>query len=78
MGQQTLGQARRKGWILDLRITERGEPARGFVLLTADPAIPTGELCARCGYNDRSNFHKHFLKFTGQSLAEYRSGVREG
>ena len=37
MGQQTLGQARRKGWILDLRITERGEPARGFVLLKAEP-----------------------------------------
>ena len=61
-----------RSWRIELRIREAQR------LLTADPAIPTGELCARCGYNDRSNFHKHFLKFTGQSLAEYRSGVQEG
>lgn len=53
-------------WRIEQRI---GEAQR---LLAESPDIPTGDLCARCGYNDRSNFHKHFLKVTGKSLAEYR------
>ena len=36
---------------------------------------PAGELCSCCGYNDRSNFHKHFLKVAGRTLAEYRDTV---
>ena len=59
-------------WRIELRIREAQR------LLAADPAIPTGELCARCGYHDRSNFHKHFLKVTGQSLAAYRSTAQKG
>ena len=55
-----------RSWRIELRIDEARR------LLAADPSIATGELCARCGYNDRSNFHKHFAKVTGQSLAEYR------
>ena len=53
-------------WRIEQRI---GEAER---LLSADPTIATGELCTRCGYRDRSNFHKHFLKVAGRSLAEYR------
>lgn len=59
-----------RSWRIELRI---GEAQR---LLAADPDIATGELCAHCGYKDRSNFHKHFLKVAGQSLAEYRSSVQ--
>lgn len=61
-----------RSWRIELRI---GEAQR---LLAADPAIATGELCIRSGYNDRSNFHKHFAKVTGQSLAEYRDAVQGG
>ena len=56
-----------RSWRIELRIREAQR------LLAADPAIATGELCTRCGYNDRSNFHKHFLKVTGKTLAEYRT-----
>lgn len=62
----TILQTPFRSWRIELRIREAQR------LLAADPAITTGELCVRCGYNDRSNFHKHFLKVTGQSLAEYR------
>ena len=66
----TILQTPFRSWRIELRIREAQR------LLTADPAITTGELCVRCGYNDRSNFHKHFLKVTGQSLAEYRSTLQ--
>ena len=56
-----------RSWRIELRIREAQR------LLAADPAIATGELCTHCGYNDRSNFHKHFLKVTGKTLAEYRT-----
>ena len=59
-----------RSWRIEQRINEARR------LLAADPTISTGELCARCGYNDRSNFHKHFAKVTGRSLAEYRSAVQ--
>lgn len=59
-----------RSWRIEQRINEARR------LLAADPTITTGELCARCGYNDRSNFHKHFAKVTGRSLAEYRSAVQ--
>lgn len=55
-----------RSWRIELRIAEAQR------LLAANPSIATGELCAHCGYNDRSNFHKHFAKVTGRSLAEYR------
>ena len=55
-----------RSWRIHLRIEEAKR------ILTDNPSIPTGELCARCGYNDRSNFHKHFQKVTGKSLAEWR------
>lgn len=61
-----------RSWRIELRIREAQR------LLAADASIATGELCNRCGYNDRSNFHKHFLKVTGQSLADYRSTVQRG
>ncbi len=61
-----------RSWRIELRIREAQR------LIAADASIPTGELCSRCGYHDRSNFHKHFLKVTGQSLAEYRSSVQRG
>ena len=60
-----------RSWRIELRIDEAQR------LLAADPSIATGELCARCGYNDRSNFHKHFAKVTGRSLAEYREEMKE-
>ena len=59
-----------RSWRIELRIREAQR------LLAADPAIATGELCAHCGYNDRSNFHKHFTKVTGQTLAEYRDAAQ--
>lgn len=61
-----------RSWRIELRIREAQR------LLAADPAIATGELCTRCGYNDRSNFHKHFAKVTGRSLAEYRDERKAG
>ena len=56
-----------RSWRIEQRIAEAQR------LLADNPSIPTGELCTRCGYNDRSNFHKHFLKVTGKTLAEYRT-----
>ncbi len=56
-----------RSWRIEQRIAEAQR------LLADNPSIPTGELCAHCGYNDRSNFHKHFLKVTGKTLAEYRT-----
>lgn len=61
-----------RSWRIELRIREAQR------LLGIDASIPTGELCSHCGYNDRSNFHKHFAKVTGQSLAEYRDAVQRG
>ena len=55
-----------RSWRIEQRIREAER------ILAADPAITTSELYARCGYNDRSNFHKHFTKVTGRSLADYR------
>ena len=59
-----------RSWRIELRIREAQR------LIATDASIPTGELCSRCGYHDRSNFHKHFLKVTGQSLAEFRRTVQ--
>lgn len=59
-----------RSWRIELRIREAER------LLADDPAISTGELCTRSGYNDRSNFHKHFAKVTGRSLAEYRDSLQ--
>lgn len=66
----TILQTPFRSWRIELRIREAQR------LLAADPAIATGELCTRCGYNDRSNFHKHFTKVTGRSLAEYRDAAQ--
>ena len=57
-------------WRIEQRIREAQR------LLAVNPAIATGELSTLCGYNDRSNFHKHFAKVTGQSLAEYRDELK--
>ena len=61
-----------RSWRIELRIREAQR------LIDADSSLSTSELCTRCGYKDRSNFHKHFIKVTGQSLAEYRSTVQGG
>ena len=58
-----------RSWRIELRIRE------ALRLLQTNRSITTGELCTRCGYNDRSNFHKHFLKLTGKSVAEYRESM---
>ncbi len=55
-----------RSWRIELRIKEAQE------MLKKNPEIPTGELYEHCGYNDRSNFHKHFQKVTGMSLTDYR------
>ena len=66
----TILQTPFRSWRIELRIREAQR------LLAADASIPTGELCTRCGYNDRSNFHKHFAKVTGQSLSKYRDTMQ--
>lgn len=67
----TVPQTPFRSWRIELRIREAQR------LLATDASIPTSELCTRCGYNDRSNFHKHFTKVTGWTLAEYRSTAKE-
>lgn len=54
-------------WRMKLRIEEAER------ILHEHPEIGTSELCVMAGYNDRSNFHKHFTKITGKSLAQYRA-----
>ena len=41
-------------------------------LLIADPGSPLGEIAARCGFSDRSNFSRQFLAHTGLTPAEWR------
>lgn len=55
-----------RSWRIALRIAEAER------LLRKRPDLPTSDLIPLCGYNDRSNFHKHFHKQTGHSLNEYR------
>ena len=55
-----------RSWRRELRLSE------AVRLLNESPAIPIPELMEAVGYNDRSNFHKDFQRYTGQSLSDYR------
>lgn len=53
-------------WRSELRVRE----AIGIISQNSD--IATSELMDMVGYNDRSNFHKHFLQYAGMSINDYR------
>ena len=57
-------------WRIELRIHEAER------MLRENPDIGTLELMDRCGYNDRSNFYKHFQKHVGVSFPEYKSSLK--
>lgn len=59
-----------RSWRRELRLRE------AMRLLREDPTLPVPELMESVGYNDRSNFHKDFQRFTGQSLNEFRYQYR--
>lgn len=44
-------------------------------LIDTNADITVGELMESVGFNDRSNFHKHFQSVSGVSLKEYRTSV---
>lgn len=59
-----------RSWRRELRLRE------AMRLLRDNPSLPVPDLMEAVGYNDRSNFHKDFQRFTGHSLNEFRYQYR--
>lgn len=45
-------------------------------IVDANPDIAVGEIMENVGFNDRSNFHKHFQVVAGMTLKDYRESVQ--
>lgn len=58
-----------RSWRIEMRIREAER------IIRDNPEISVEELREKVGYNDRSNFHKHFLKVTGMSIIAYKESL---
>lgn len=56
------------------RIEQRMQEAKR--LMQQESHLSTAQLMERVGYNDRSNFHKHFRQYVGCTLSEYREQIK--
>ena len=57
-------------WRLRRRIDE------AKLLMTEQPELPIIQIVKMIGFNDRSFFYKQFLRFTGESVLEYRRRLK--
>lgn len=60
-----------RSWRLKLRLDE------ALRLMNESPDLPVNEINERVGINDRSNFHRQFVKMVGVTPADYRKGIKE-
>lgn len=60
-------QTQFRTWRIDIRMQQ------AVRLLHDNPRISTTQLLESIGYNDRSNFYKHFTQTTGHSFTTYRA-----
>lgn len=58
-----------RSWRIEMRIREAER------IIRENPDIAVEELRKHCGYNDRSNFHKHFMKVTGMTINQYKESL---
>ena len=60
-----------KEWIHSLRIEEAKK------LILKNPDLPAAQIGKKVGYNDRSNFNRQFIKYTGTSPRVWKSQQKE-
>lgn len=60
-----------RSWRSELRIQE------AMNIIQHNSSIATGDLMDMVGYNDRSNFYKHFHQYAGMSVNDYRESNKK-